>query len=286
MISSLHPQIPIERRVLARALEPLRQHAGMDMGFGGPVRNGAVAMQITDLAGARTRSTVDLVVRNGEGLGGKALMLGRPVSVADYMAAEGITHVYDHAVRPEAIHTMAALPIIVDRTPRLLVYLAARTHVRLGDRWFDNFTPIVRRLEREIAIEDEVGRRLSLLSSTAESGQPGLTREDLIDIAHELAELADRIEDEALRARLQAVGYRVAPVTAATPDPQPPTMLRPREIDVLEQVARGLTNREVADALGLLPNTVKSYLKSAMHKLHVTNRVQAILAAQRLGLLS
>ncbi|MBH0775044.1 helix-turn-helix transcriptional regulator [Nocardia bovistercoris] len=284
MTSLNPPQMPIERRVLARDLEPLRRHGRMDMAFGGPVRNGAVAMQITDLAGGRTRSTADLVVRNGEGLGGKALMLGRPVAVADYMADESITHVYDHAVRPEAIQTLAALPIIVDRTPRLLVYLAARTHVRLGDRWFDGFAPMVRRIEREITVEDEVGRRLSLLRPNAEPGYPGLSRDDRIDIARELTELADRIDDEGLRARLHAVGNRVAPIAADAPA-WPPALLRPREIDVLEQVAQGLSTRQVAEALGLMPNTVKSYLKSAMHKLHATNRVQAIIAARRLGFL-
>lgn len=275
----------IERRVLARALEPLRRHGGMDMVFGGPVRNGAVAMEITDLTGVRTRSAVNLVVRNGEGLGGKALMLGRPVSVADYFSAEGITHVYDHAVRPEAIQTLAALPIIVDRVPRVLIYLAARTHVRLGDRWFDSFTPLVRRLERDIAVEDEVRRRLSLMRAQAESERADLTRTDLYDIAQELTDLAGQIEDETLRARVEAVGNRFAPVLTPAASTAPPTLLRPREFDVLEQVARGLSNREVAETLGLLPNTVKSYLKSAMRKLHAGNRMQAILVARERGLL-
>ena len=106
---SFETDTPIERRILARSLETLRKHAGMDMVFGGPVHHGAAAMEITDLTGVRTRSAVNLIVRNGEGLGGKALMLARPVSVADYFSAQGITHVYDHAVRPEAIETLAAI---------------------------------------------------------------------------------------------------------------------------------------------------------------------------------
>ncbi len=129
MTLSFESESPIERRVLARSLETLRKHARMDMVFGGPVHHGAAAMEITDLTGVRTRSAVNLVVRSGEGLGGKALMLGRPVSVARYFSSEGITHVYDHAVRPEAIETLAALPIVVDRVPRILVYLATRTQV-------------------------------------------------------------------------------------------------------------------------------------------------------------
>lgn len=56
-------------------------------------------------------------------------------------------------------------------------------------------------------------------------------------------------------------------------------------MDVLREVATGASNSEVAAALDLQLSTVKSYLKSAMHKLHATNRVQAINAAQREGLI-
>ncbi|MGW3485331.1 response regulator transcription factor [Rhodococcus indonesiensis] len=285
MTASFETNTPIERRILARSLETLRTHAGMDMVFGGPVQRGSVSMEITDLTGVRTRSAVNLVVRNGEGLGGKALMLGRPVSVADYFTAQGITHVYDHAVRPEAIETLAALPIVVDRSPRILIYLAARTHVRLGDRWFDSFTPFVRRLERDIAVEDEVSRRLSLMRADAEANRAALSRADLHDIVKELTDLAGQIDDEGIRSRIEAVGSRFAPVLSASADMETPVTLRPREIDVLEYVARGMSNRDTADALGLRPETVKSYLKSAMRKLHAGNRVQAILAARERGLI-
>ena len=105
---------------------------------------------------------------------------------------------------------------------------------------------------------------------------------DLQDIARELAEVAGLIQDDALRAKLDAVRVRFAdnPTTR-----QPSVQLAPREIDVLGQVALGHSNQEVADNLGLLPNTVKSYLKTAMRKLHVTNRVQAITAAREQGLI-
>ncbi|MFE3002771.1 response regulator transcription factor [Nocardia sp. NPDC059246] len=241
-------------------------------------------MEITDSTGVRTRSTMNLMVRNGEGLGGKALQLARPVSVADYISAEGITHVYDHAVRPEAIATLAALPIFVDRAPRILIYLGSRTHVHLGARWFDSFTPFVRRIERDIAVEDEVVRRLRLLRAATEADRPELSRSDLHDIAKELADLAGQIDDATVRARIEAVGNRFAPIPAP-PASVAPSSLTSREIDVLRQVARGLSNREVAEALRLRPDTIKSYLKTAMRKLQAGNRVQAILAAGERGLI-
>ncbi|MEV1066697.1 LuxR C-terminal-related transcriptional regulator [Streptomyces sp. NPDC050263] len=286
MTVPITPQKTIETRLLARSLADFRTHSRMDMVFGGRVLPGAGALEITELCGARTRSAANLRVRAGAGLGGKALMLARPVSVSNYLSAEGISHVYDHAVRPEALETIAVLPIMVDRVPRLVVYLATRAQVGLGDRWFDSFTPLVRRLERDIAVEDEVRRRLALMQAPAvpESAPSLVSRAELQDIARELAELAGQIKDDALRARVEAVRRRCAPAPGPAA-PAAPAMLRPREIDVLQEVAQGLSNREIAQALGLLPNTVKSYLKTAMRKLHAHNRVQAILVARQSGLI-
>lgn len=276
--------VSIERRILARALEPIRKHTAMDMVLGGPVRSGASSMEITDFTGVRTRSTMGLVVRNGQGLGGKALMLGRPAAVADYISSPGITHVYDNAVRPEAIETLAALPIMVERTPRILLYLGSRTHVHLGDRWFDSFTPIIRRIERDILVEDEICRRLAVVRTDAQAERSILTQAELRDIAAELADLAGQIEDTVVRTRIESVSDRLTPLPSAAMAPD--TIMRPREIDVLEQVARGLSNREISKVLGLRPDTVKSYLKTAMRKLHASNRVQAILTARERGLIA
>lgn len=65
--------------------------------------------------------------------------------------------------------------------------------------------------------------------------------------------------------------------------PWPP--LTPREYDVLRRVALGETNPEIATALALSRNTVKSYFTSAMRKLGARNRVEAILRANEHGLL-
>lgn len=55
--------------------------------------------------------------------------------------------------------------------------------------------------------------------------------------------------------------------------------LTKREEDILRQVARGLSNKEVADALSLQEKTVKHYMTSIMEKLHARNRVEAALIA-------
>jgi len=59
-----------------------------------------------------------------------------------------------------------------------------------------------------------------------------------------------------------------------------------RERDVLERVAAGATNREIALELHLSPHTVKEHTSALYRKLDVRNRAEAVQKAQRLGLLS
>ncbi|MFH1382887.1 MAG: response regulator transcription factor [Chloroflexota bacterium] len=60
--------------------------------------------------------------------------------------------------------------------------------------------------------------------------------------------------------------------------------LTPREGEVLQLVARGSTNKEIADSLVISENTVKTHLKSIMEKLHLANRSQAAAYAAKKGL--
>ncbi|MER6875782.1 helix-turn-helix transcriptional regulator, partial [Amycolatopsis sp. NPDC000673] len=58
-----------------------------------------------------------------------------------------------------------------------------------------------------------------------------------------------------------------------------------RELDVLAGAAAGQTNADIAEALGLGAETVKSYLRNAMRKLDAKTRLQAVNAARRANLL-
>lgn len=62
--------------------------------------------------------------------------------------------------------------------------------------------------------------------------------------------------------------------------------LSQREIDVLHLVAEGLTNRQIAEALFLSCNTIKSHRNNIYRKLNVDNRTQAITKACTLGILN
>jgi len=60
--------------------------------------------------------------------------------------------------------------------------------------------------------------------------------------------------------------------------------LSPREGDVLQLVAQGATNKEIADSLFISENTVKTHLRNIMEKLHLANRSQAAAYAIKRGL--
>ena len=60
--------------------------------------------------------------------------------------------------------------------------------------------------------------------------------------------------------------------------------LTAREIEVLDQVVTGATNKEIADTLSITENTVKIHLRNILEKLHVKNRIQAAVHAVREGL--
>ncbi len=58
-----------------------------------------------------------------------------------------------------------------------------------------------------------------------------------------------------------------------------------REHEVLELIAQGLSNREIADKLFLSPHTVKSHSSSLFVKLNARRRTEAIKKANELGIL-
>jgi DNA-binding NarL/FixJ family response regulator len=80
--------------------------------------------------------------------------------------------------------------------------------------------------------------------------------------------------------------FRTLPqATATNPEADFPifTPLSDREIEVLERIAAGGSNKEIADSLGISTQTVKNHISSILRKLSLNDRTQAVLFALRRG---
>ena len=87
-----------------------------------------------------------------------------------------------------------------------------------------------------------------------------------------------------------SVTKRLIEAYMAQPGPGTPTVpngldeLTPRELEILQEVAQGHTNREIADALYLSPLTVKTHVSRILTKLRARDRVQLVVIAYQAGI--
>ncbi len=73
---------------------------------------------------------------------------------------------------------------------------------------------------------------------------------------------------------LAIYGQEAAPIFAP---------LSPREVEILDNIAQGMTNKQVAYALSISEQTVKNHMSSILRKLSVNDRTQAVVYAMRQG---
>ncbi len=103
--------------------------------------------------------------------------------------------------------------------------------------------------------------------------------EDLVHAIHQVYLGEPSLHPNIARMLLKEVAH--------PPEPQPPSdALSTREMDVLRLVARGLSNREIADKLIISEPTVRAHMSNILGKLHLASRTQAALYAMREGLVS
>lgn len=73
---------------------------------------------------------------------------------------------------------------------------------------------------------------------------------------------------------LAVYGREAAPIFAP---------LSPREVEILDNIAKGMTNKQVAYALSISEQTVKNHMSSILRKLSVNDRTQAVVYAMKQG---
>ncbi|MEU3820692.1 helix-turn-helix transcriptional regulator [Streptomyces sp. NPDC030392] len=301
-----------EAAELRTALLRMRRATGLPVAFGGLLDDRPRApLRIEELSGASSEVLRGLVISPGSGLGGRSMALARPCAVTDYPVARHISHEYDQPVAAEGLRSVLAVPVVVGRRVRAVLYGALRTPLPLGDRVLDAAVAAARDMEQALAVRDEARRLLApepgrgaacgAAGAPGGAGAPdgagapggpagGAAAWEAVREAHgELRALAPRIADPALRAELLAACGRLASAAGApaggAQGRAPRVGLAPRELDVLAAVATGATNADAARRLGLRPETVKGYLRSAMRKLGAHTRLEAVVAARRAGLL-
>ncbi|MFF7865346.1 LuxR C-terminal-related transcriptional regulator [Streptomyces qaidamensis] len=254
---------------MRNALLRLRRGTGLPIAFGGLLEAGQ-QMRISELSGTATHALRSLVVTSGTGLGGKTVALSRPCVVTDYSASRQISHEYDAPVAAEGLRSVLAVPVVVQHRVRGVLYGALRTALPLGGRMLDAAVEAARDVERALVLRDEA-------RSLVAGAGPGW--EQVREAHAALRALAGRITDPELRAELLGA----CALLTAESGGSARVRLAPREVDVLACVAAGATNAVAADRLGVTPETVKGYLRSAMRKLRARTRGEAVVAARRAG---
>jgi HD-GYP domain-containing protein (c-di-GMP phosphodiesterase class II) len=165
---------------------------------------------------------------------------------------------------------------VLDRSPflRSLAEVATAHHERLdGSGYHRGLTsPVLSFPARILAAADTYHAK-----TEPRPHRPALTSREAA--THLRAEVhAGRLDEAAVEAVLTAAGEPAAPRAAAT-------RLTPREIEILGQVSRGGSMREIARALSISPKTVDGHLQRIYPKIGVSTRSGATLYAMEHGLL-
>lgn len=156
---------------IRNALVRLRRTTGLPVAFGGLVEPGRRHVRITELSGNATSALSGLPVTSGNGLGGRAVARARPCSVTDYSSSRQISHEYDIPVALEGLRSILAVPVVVRRRVRGVLYGALRTARPLGDRTLDAAMEAARDVEQALAVGDEA-RSLAAAVRAEPGGDP------------------------------------------------------------------------------------------------------------------
>jgi DNA-binding CsgD family transcriptional regulator/tetratricopeptide (TPR) repeat protein len=134
---------------------------------------------------------------------------------------------------------------------------------------------------------DEAAEFWLSLSSPAEAAMAlydGGTEPHLRKALAIFGDLGAKASANRVRARMRELGIRSIPVGARSSTRAHPSGLTRRESEVLELIARGGTNADIAESLFISQKTVDHHVSAILAKLGTSTRVEAAAEAGRLGL--
>jgi DNA-binding NarL/FixJ family response regulator len=308
--------------ILSRTTRLLTDDYGFDMSWIAEPADGGALIRHT--AGNRTDHVRGTLLATGLGLGGKVLESGRLAWVDDYLSSPDITHEYDAMVASEHLQHIIAAPMILGERNFGVLLAGYRDGGSCGGRSIEIVERVAQRCaeallfaERvraaaEAAVYEDRRRTALALHDTAEATLTSIAAhlrgagsgDDVDDrLARRLRAIECQAEDataglrrslhELLAAPVDLLPASELPVFDPVAEGTAPNEQRTyrgksiakREYDVLCRVAIGETNHEIAAAMNLSCNTIKTYLRNVMSKLGARNRVEAIVHARELGLL-
>jgi LuxR family maltose regulon positive regulatory protein len=138
----------------------------------------------------------------------------------------------------------------------------------------------------------ERNRAVEVLAQAVALAEPEGYVRTFLDAGAELTHLLTALRSRCGDPAAVAGAARLLDFELPAPSPQgersdalPLEPLHEREREILDLLASGLSNQEIADRLFLSENTIKWYLKSLYQKLDVSSRTAAVARAVELGLL-
>lgn len=206
-------------------LRSLRTSCLLDVAFVGRVDDHRATFVLDQFDGARTANLRNLVCPTSNGVGGKCITLGRPVSVADYTAARGISHEFDRQVAGEGLRAMFAIPVAGPTGVREIVYGALRRPLSFGERLID----------RALGIVDGAVKA----NRACRDPRPDHIGVAIREVHAELVSIAKDVADPTVRQRLRDLTERLVYLQGGKTH-QPNVKLTQRELDVLAEVAMGV----------------------------------------------
>jgi DNA-binding CsgD family transcriptional regulator len=113
---------------------------------------------------------------------------------------------------------------------------------------------------------------------------PAMSGGEVLAVVELLSAEQGELEERLMRS-LTGIGYELGQFLARRRGELEPAVLTPREIEVLELAAQGLSARRSAERLGVSAATVRTHLENIYAKLGVTDKASAVADALRQGLI-